>query len=129
MSISTNSQFQVLPSEVENKIRLISTRGAEFDSMTINEQLQNLNNLIENILKPDQKGKYLIINYDEVFFKFISEADVKQYRKRTQAFRHATEATLKERVVMNENEKKLLVHLGTFIAIHLYNHVNNRIKV
>lgn len=122
--ITTNSKFQLLPDDIEDKFRLISTRGAEFDGMTVNEKLQNLNNLIENILKPSSKGNYLSINYDDVFFGFISEEDVKQYRKRTQPFRHATEDTLKERASIPENEKKLLAELGIFIAVQLHNHLD-----
>lgn len=125
LTITTNTKFQLLPDEVEEKIQLISTRGAEFDSMTVDEQLQNLNNLMENLLKPNSKGSYLVINYDEVFFGFISEEDVKTYRKRTQPFRHATEDTLKERASISESEKKLLAELGVFIAVHLYKYLEN----
>lgn len=129
MSITTNATFQILPTEVEDKIRLISTRGAEFDGMSVDEQLQNLNNLIENILKPSQAGKYRSIDYDDIFFGFISEADVRQYRKRTQPFRHATEDTLQERAGIVASEKKLLVQFGVFIAVHLYNYLNVKTKV
>lgn len=123
LSITTNTKFQLLPNEVEEKMRLISTRGAEFDGMAVDEQLQNLNNLIENLLKPNSKGNYLTLNYDEIFFGFISEEDVKRYRKRTQPFRHATEDTLLERASIPEDEKKLLVEVGVFIAVHLHNHL------
>jgi len=124
LTITTNATFQLLPNDIEDKIRLISTRGAEFDGMTVDEKLQNLNNLIENLLKPSSKGSYLTINYSDVFFGFISEEDVKQYRKRTQPFRHATEDTLRERASIPEAEKKLLADLGVFIAIHIHTHLN-----
>lgn len=124
MTIATNGKFQVLPNDVEDKIRLISTRGAEFDGMTVDEQLQNLNNLVENLLKPNSKGSYLTLNYEDIFFGFISEDDIKKYRKRTQPFRHAANDTLSERASISEKEKKLLVELGVFIAIHLHNHLN-----
>ncbi|MFZ1242747.1 MAG: hypothetical protein WAQ22_01225 [Candidatus Saccharimonas sp.] len=129
LTITSDDKFQILPNEVEDKIRLISTRGAGFDGMAVDEQLQNLNNLIENILKPRQNSKYLTIDYDNVFFGFISEDGVKQYRKRTQPFRHATEGTLLERASIAEDEKKLLVHLGVFIAVHLYNYLNKNTRV
>lgn len=128
LSITTNSKFQLLPSDVEEKIRLISTRGAEFDGMTVDEQLQNLNNLVENLLKPSSKGNYLSIDYDNVFFGFITEDDVKQYRKRTQPFRHATEDSLLERASIPENEKKLLAALGVFIAVHLHGYLDKSPK-
>lgn len=127
LSITTNTTFQLLPDDIEDKIRLISTRGAEFDGMTVDEKLQNLNNLIENLLKPDSKGGYLSINYDDVFFGFISEEDVKQFRKRTQSFRHATEDTLRERASIPEDEKKLLADLGVFIAVHLHSFLRAKI--
>ncbi len=127
LSITTNTTFQLLPDDIEDKIRLISTRGAEFDGMTVDEKLQNLNNLIENLLKPDSKGGYLSINYDDVFFGFILEDDVKQLRKRTQSFRHATEDTLRERASIPEDEKKLLADLGVFIAVHLHSYLKAKI--
>lgn len=120
LSITTNSTYQLLPDDIEEKIRLISTRKAEFDGMTVDEKLQNLNNLIENLLKPNSKGSYLSIVYDDVFFGFISEEDVKHFRKRTQPFRHATEDTLRERAGIPENEKKLLAEIGVFIAVQLH---------
>lgn len=120
-TITTNSAFQVLPDDIEDKIRLISTRGAEFDAMPVNEKLQNLNNLIENLLK--KNGKYLKLNHDDIFFGFISEDDVKRYRKCTQPFRHASEDTLSERGSIAEDEKKLLAELGVFIAVHLHNYL------
>jgi hypothetical protein len=123
LSITTNTTFQLLPDDIVDKIRLISTRGAEFDGMVVDEKLQNLNNLVENLLKPKSKGSYLSINYDDVFFGFISEDDVKRFRKRTQPFRHASEDTLSERASIPESEKKLLADLGVFIAIHLYKHL------
>lgn len=126
-TITTNSTFQLLPDDIEDKIRLISTRGAEFDGMTVDEKLQNLNNLIENLLKPNSKGGYLSVNYDDVFFGFVSEEDVKQFRKRTQSFRHATEDTLRERASIPEDEKKLLADLGVFVAVHLHSHLKAKI--
>lgn len=127
LSITTNTTLQLLPDDIEDKIRLISTRGAEFDGMTVDEKLQNLNNLIENLLKPNNKGGYLSVNYDDVFFGFVSEEDVKEFRKRTQSFRHATEDTLRERSSITEDEKKLLADLGVFIAVHLHSHLNAKI--
>lgn len=125
LTITTSAKFRLLPDEVEEKIRLISTRGAKFDGMTVDEQLQNLNNLVENLLKPSSKGSYLTLDYDDIFFGFISEEDVKRYRKRTQPFRHATEDTLKERAGISEGEKELLAELGVFIAVHLYKYLEN----
>ena len=113
-----------MPDDIEEKLRLISTRGAEFDGMTVDEKLQNLNNLIENLLKPSSKGKYISLDYDEVFYGFISEEDIKRYRKRTHSFRHATEDTLRERASIPEEEKKLLVELGVFIAVQLHKHLD-----
>lgn len=126
LTITTNSTFQLMPNDIEEKIRLISTRGAEFDGMTVDEKLQNLNNLIENLLKPDSKKKYLAFDYNDVFFGFISEDDVKQFRKRTHPFRHATEDTLKERASISEDEKRLLADMGVFIVIHIYKYLSKQ---
>ena len=120
ITITSNSTFQLMPNDIEDKIKLVSTRGAEFDEMSVEEKLQNLNNLIENLLKPTSAGKYLALNYDEIFYGFITEEDVKKFRKRTQVFRHATEDSLKERDSIPAPEKKYLSEMGVFIAIHLY---------
>lgn len=126
LTITSSSSFQLLPNDIQEKIQLISTRGAEFDGMTVDEKLQNLNNLIENLLKPDSKKKYLAFDYNDVFFGFISEDDVKQFRKRTHPFRHATEDTLKERASISEDEKKLLADMGVFVVIHIYKYLSKQ---
>ena len=94
--------------------------------MAVDEKLQNLNNLIENLLKPDSKKKYLSFDYDDVFFGFISEEDVKRYRKRTHPFRHATQDTLQERAGITEEEKILLTDMGVFTVIHIYKYLSRQ---
>jgi len=115
-------QFQTVPNALEREIARISTRGAEFDSMAIDERLAELNNLIENLLKRGRR--YISPNYEEIFFGFLDEDDVKSFRQRTQCFRHASEAMLSERLAMTNEEKRLLCDIGIFICIHLYQHLN-----
>ena len=112
------SGFQSIPDALDEKIKTISTRGAEFDKMETDEQLAELNNLIENLLKQD--GKYIELDYHPVFFGFLSENDIKIFRTKTQCFRHASVEMLAKRKNMSEAEKALLSDLGVFICVHLH---------
>lgn len=114
------NNFQAVPNEVEEKIRLISTRNADFDGMAIDEKLALLNNLIENLLKID--GKYINPDYTKLFFGYINGSDVKGYRGQTQCFRHATQEDMLERQLMPHSKKEFLCDMGIFIAIHIYKH-------
>lgn len=87
--------FQQIEEELSKKIQMISTRGAEFDNMTIEEKLKELSNLLENMLKLN--GKFINVDYANIFLGYITEENVKEYRKIIHYFRHATEEALNER--------------------------------
>lgn len=118
----TGDDFQNIPIDMRERIRLISTRNADFDSMELNEKLALLNDLIENLLK--QNGKYMDLDYGKVFFGFLSENDIKDYRKQTHCFRHGTEEALANRKNFSKEQKELLSDLGIFIASHIFKYLS-----
>lgn len=111
--------FQKIPTEIENKIKIISVRNAEFDNMTLNERLSELNKLLENLLTKD--NKYFEVDYDQIFFERFNGESIKQYRKDTHIFRHASEEAVTRVKSMSDKEKAFLVDLGMFYSIHIYN--------
>lgn len=122
LSISSNGKFQDIPNEVEETIKTISTRGASFDSMEIDEKLGLLNNLIENLLKKD--GKFSDLEYDDVFFGYFAEDDVKGFREKTHCFRHGDAQAIASRKNYSLREKEFLSEIGVFMAVNIYRHIN-----
>lgn len=121
LTITTDTIFQDLPNEIEQKIKLISARGADFDSMEVDERLALLNDLIENLLKVD--NKFRKIPYEDVFMKLLSEKEVIDYRKRTHCFRHGSEEAVRERNMFSKEEKSFLIDFGVFAVIHIHRYL------
>lgn len=122
LTIVSNGKFQDVPNEVQEIIKLISTRGADFDSMEVDERLSTLNNLVENLLKKD--GKFIRLDYDNIFFGYLAEEHVVDLRKKTHCFRHGDKQAVVDRKKYSDEEKKFMVDLGIFIAIHIHRHLN-----
>ena len=76
------SKYIEIDEELEKKFKLISTRNATFYAMTADEKLEVIVNLIENLLKKDDK--YLKLNYSELCGEFLSDECVKSYREKLQ---------------------------------------------
>lgn len=62
------NQYIDFGKELEAKFRRISTRDAEFQAMSRDEKLAEIVNLIENLLRKDDK--YLKLNYSEICEEF-----------------------------------------------------------
>lgn len=110
--------FQQIEEELSKKIQMISTRGAEFDNMTLEERLKELSNLLENMLKIN--GKFINVDYANIFLGYITEDNVKEYRKIIHCFRHATEEALNERNLYTNEQKKFLIDYVIVIANHIH---------
>ncbi|MDR2464022.1 MAG: hypothetical protein LBD36_00165 [Holosporales bacterium] len=121
MKITSSNKFQQIPSAIKEKIRLISTRDADFDNMEIDEKLFILNALIEHLLK--KEGKYINLEYDRIFFGYFTQTQIVEYRKKTHIFRHGSEDAIALRNQLGEAEKLFLSDLGIFIAIHIYKYL------
>lgn len=116
-----DEEFQKIDSNIQDKIKMISVRNADFEEMTLDEKLGMLNMLIENLLKKD--GEYIQLPYDKIFYDYISEQDIKHYRKKTHSERHGTEEALEERLNISDKEKNFLIDFGIFIVIHLFRYI------
>jgi len=122
LAISSNGKFQDIPNEIEETIKVISTRGANFDTMEIDEKLGLLNNLIENLLKKD--GRFRSLNYDDVFFGYFSEDDVKNFRMKTHCFRHGDVQAVTDRKKYSQREKEFLADVGIFMSVNIHRYIN-----
>lgn len=103
---------------INQKFIEISTRQASFNSMSTDEKLAEIANMIENMLKQD--GKFVTPDYSKVCCGFITDSAIKDYRKRMQCFRHCTDAAILERKTYSEEQKNFFVDYGLTIvkAIH-----------
>lgn len=103
---------------VNQKFIEISTRQASFDSMTLDEKIAEIANLIENMLK--REGTFIALDYSKVCSGFITDDVVKNYRKKMQCFRHCSGEALEERKAYSEEQKNFFVDYGLTIvkAIH-----------
>ena len=94
----------------------ISTSKKDFEKMTLDEKICNLNNIIEHILKKD--GKFIIADYSKSN-GILTDQVVKDYRKKTHCFRHATEEALKDRTLLDDVQKQVYVNFGILIIEYL----------
>lgn len=103
---------------INKKFIEISTRQASFDSMSTDEKLAEIINLIENMLKKD--GKYAELDYKKVCCEFITNDQIKKYKKAMQCFRHCADNSILERKKFTEKQKDFLIDYGLTIikAIH-----------
>lgn len=79
---------------IKKKFIELSNRSASFCNMSTDEKLAEITNLIENLLK--RNGRFVDVDYSKVCFDYITENDIKSYRKKMHCFRHATEEALAE---------------------------------
>lgn len=106
--------------ELDELIEEISTSSLPFESMSTDEKLAVLNNTIEHLLK--ENGKY--INLDEkLFLGLINNESLKQYRKKTQIFRHATKEAIAERSKIDDIQKEFLVNFGRTVCITIFQYL------
>ena len=109
--------------DIANKFREISTRQAAFETMSVDEKIKEIANLIENMLKKDEK--FLKLNYSTITFDYINDEVIKKYRKQIQCFRHSTEDSLIERNQYTDEQKKFFIDLGLTITKVIYVLIQN----
>lgn len=108
---------------INQKFIEISNRQASFVNMSIDEQLSEIVNLIENYLKKD--GKYKELDYSKICFNYITNDDIISFRKQLQCFRHSSEKSIIERNSYSAEQKKFFVNYGLTII----NVINSLIKI
>ena len=101
------NQYIDFGKELEAKFRRISTRDAEFQAMSRDEKLAEIVNLIENLLKKDDK--YLKLNYSEICEEFLNDDIIKKYKKILQCFRtFLLNILLRKRSTFTDDKERLL---------------------
>lgn len=80
-------------------------------------------NLIENFIKVNDS--FVELNYTKVCFDYINNDNVRDYRKRIQCFRHASEKSLKERNSFTNEQKMFLVDYG-ILALKSINEIKKQ---
>lgn len=108
---------------IEKLIKEISTRGAEFAEMSIDEKLENIRNAYEYLV--NMQGGYDKLDYEKLFMGYISESNLIEYSKKLHCFRHGKLDALTERALINESQKLFLINFGIVIInrIDSYNNV------
>lgn len=120
----TNLTFEVKTSHIEvdesidQKFFEISTRNASFNSMSLDEKLSEIANLTENLLK--KNGKYVELDYSKICFEYISDDEVKSFRKKLYCFRHSSDEAIQERESYSDEQKNFMVDYGLTIVKVIY---------
>ena len=99
---------------IDQKFIEISNRNASFNNMSIDEQLAEIANLIEHMLK--QNGKFVSLDYSSVCFNYLDETDITRYRKKMHCFRHSTAEAIAERKQYSDEQKSFFVDYGLTIV-------------
>lgn len=102
-----------LDDSIDKRFIEISNRQASFNDMSTDEKLESIANVIENMLK--KEGTFIKPDYSSICFDYISDDDVRTYRKKLQCFRHATNESIDERKNYSEEQKSFLIDYGIII--------------
>lgn len=114
LSFELRSEHIELEESVEQKFKDISNRSASFNTMSTDEKLAEIANLLENMLK--KNGQFVSLDYSSVCFDYVTNDMIKNYRKKMQCFRHSTEEAIAERDTLTENQKGFLIDYGLTIV-------------
>ncbi|MFR1707625.1 MAG: hypothetical protein ACLSV2_01890 [Clostridium sp.] len=113
----------IIDEEVDKLIQKISTRNAQLNEMALDEKLKELCNLIEYLLKRDEK--FIKLNYDYISLGFIKDSDIKELRNKVQCFRHSSQESINERNAYTKKQKQFMVEYGVVICNLIYNKLKN----
>lgn len=110
--------------EIEDDINTlfikVSTRNANFDSMSKDEKLKEIANLIEYMLYDKTNQEYKKLDYNNIVFDYFDDKMIKCFRKQIQCFRHASENAIKERENFSVEQKEFLIDYGITIIKVIY---------
>lgn len=113
-----------ISTELNGILRDISTNKGELHYLPLEQQLALLNNTIEYLLKKDNGFESVS---SEVFYGYINNDEIKQFRNDTQIFRHGSERSLQERKIWTQQKKEFYVRLGIMLITNIYNSKVNAI--
>lgn len=113
-----SSHIQIDNDAIEQQFIEISNHNASFSNMGIDEKLAELANLIENLLK--KNNKFISLDYESMCFEYLDDAKITSYRKKMHCFRHSTEEALLERKSYTEEQKNFFVDYGLTVVKVIY---------
>lgn len=118
MTFIQKSNHIDIDNEINQKFVEISNRQASFNNMSIDEKLAEIANLLENLLKKD--NKFITPDYSKICFGYITNETVTNYRKQMQCFRHASNDAVNERKTYTDKQKYFLIDFGLTIVKVIY---------
>ncbi|CAM4260643.1 hypothetical protein [Erysipelothrix aquatica] len=117
-----------LDQELEALIKLVSTSGTDFNTMTANEKLATIRNTFENIAKKDSK-RYHPIPFHDLTYGLITSDDVTRFNKKLHVFRHGEKSMLSERENYTQEEKSFMIDYALLILQIARNYIKTTISV
>lgn len=108
--------------DIDMLFKRISTRNAKFESMSNDEKLKEIANLIEYMLFDN--GNYKKLDYSKISFNYIDDVLIKSYRKQVQCFRHASQKALNDRKIFKEYQKEFMIDYGITIIKVIFKLIN-----
>lgn len=117
----SGSDIPVEPT-IDEKIQMVSTRGATFDQMDLDERLCVLSDVIENLLS--KNSKFVNVDSDKVFCGLITNDEIKAFRKKMHCFRHGKEESIEERKQYSKQQKEFLANYGLTICMSILGNSN-----
>lgn len=114
--------------DINNLFIKVSTRNAKFESMSRDEKLKEIANIIEYMLYDKDNKEYKKLDYTNIVFNYFGDDEIKGFRKQIQCFRHASEIAIKERDGFNDDQKEFLIDYGIIIIKTIYKLVNNNYR-
>jgi len=117
----SGSDIPVEPT-INEKIQMVSTRGATFDQMGLDERLCVLSDVIENLL--NKNNKFINVDSDKVFCDLITNEQIKDFRKMMHCFRHGKEESIEKRKQYSKQQKEFLANYGLTICMSIIGNSN-----
>lgn len=118
LTFEVKTNYIEVDESINQKFIEISTRNATFNSMSLDEKLAEIANLIENLLK--KNGRYVEPGYSKICFEYISDDEVKSFRKKLHCFRHSSDEAISEREVYSKDQKNFMIDYGLTIIKAIY---------
>ena len=115
-SLNIKKKKHSAPEEIENLIKKISTRNADFVDMGEDEILKEICNGIEYLLNEDSKKKDNFIRLDiSDNINIINDDKIRDFRKTLECFRHSSKGSIEERKKYSLFEKDMMIRYGIFV--------------
>lgn len=111
--------------DVAKTLKIVSTRGAEFNNMSLDEKLEAICNSIEYLLKPHKKSdKFIVLDYTDTD-GYLSDDIVKGYRNKLECFRHSTKEDIDKRANYTDSQKGFFINYGLVIIDYINKRIND----